>query len=65
VGACTAPLAPPQRAPACNPDDKARCEGAVIHYCYAGTERSYSCKALGFRSCELGKNGVRCASSDR
>ncbi|MDP9152536.1 MAG: hypothetical protein M3O36_21630 [Myxococcota bacterium] len=59
VGACTAP---PPPTPACTPDEKARCEGATIRYCYAGTARSYSCKALGFRSCELGKDGVRCAS---
>jgi hypothetical protein len=58
VGACAAPVASPG---ACDPNDKARCEGESIRYCYAGTPRSYSCKALGFHKCEVGKSGVHCA----
>jgi len=58
VGACVA--APPPLG-ACDPNDKPRCDGASIKYCYAGRSRSYFCKALGFNRCENGKSGVHCA----
>jgi hypothetical protein len=58
VGAC---LAPPPPVTACDPGDKARCDGANIRYCYAGRTRSYFCKAFGFNKCETGKAGVHCA----
>jgi hypothetical protein len=57
VGACQAPVAP---VGACNPDERATCDGSNIRYCRAGRARTYSCKSLGFRACDLGKNGVRC-----
>ena len=57
VGAC---MAPPALAGACDPAEKANCDGTSIHYCYAGRSRSYSCDAIGFRKCGTGKNGVRC-----
>ncbi len=59
VGAC---VAPPPRTHACRPDDKPTCDGETIKYCNAGSSRSYSCKALGFRACESDKDGVRCGS---
>jgi hypothetical protein len=62
VGACVAP--PPRGAgggSSCDSTDKAACDGDSIRYCHAGGPRSYSCKALGFRRCDAGKNGVRCA----
>lgn len=58
VGACAAPVTSPG---ACDPNEKPRCDGGSIRYCYAGTPRSYSCQALGFHRCDAGKNGVRCA----
>jgi hypothetical protein len=58
VGACTA--APPPTG-ACDPNEKARCDGANVRYCYAGRPRSYFCKALGFNRCDGSKGGVRCA----
>jgi hypothetical protein len=61
VGACAAP---PALSGPCDVADKARCDetGTAIQYCYAGRSRSYSCKALGFRKCDPGKNGARCSS---
>jgi len=58
VGACVS--APPPVG-GCDPSEKARCDGANIKYCFAGKQRSYFCKALGFSKCDGGKNGVRCA----
>jgi hypothetical protein len=58
VGAC---MAAPPTAGACDPAEKARCDGANVRYCYAGRPRSYFCKALGFNRCDSGKNAVRCA----
>jgi hypothetical protein len=57
VGACVATA---RAAGACDPSDKPRCDSDSIHYCYAGGSRSFSCKALGFRKCDMGKKGVRC-----
>jgi hypothetical protein len=57
VGAC---VARPPPSSGCAPDDKAKCDGSSIQYCYAGRPRSYSCSALGFHKCEAGKTGVRC-----
>jgi hypothetical protein len=59
VGACIAPL---PSAGGCDSDDRAKCDGESIRYCYAGRPRSVLCKALGFHKCDLGKNGVRCAA---
>jgi hypothetical protein len=58
IGACAAP---PTLSGPCDVADKAKCDGTAIQYCYAGRTRSYSCKALGFRKCDPGKNGVRCS----
>jgi hypothetical protein len=58
IGACVAPPAPTG---GCDPNDKARCDGASIRYCYAGKPRSYFCKAFGFGRCETGKTGAHCA----
>ena len=57
VGACSAPHA---SSGACDPGQKATCDGGSIRYCHAGRSRSYSCKALGFQKCDARKNGVRC-----
>jgi hypothetical protein len=57
IGACVEPPAPP----ACDPSAKAKCTGVDIDYCFAGKNRSYFCKALGFGRCESGPNGTRCA----
>jgi len=56
VGAC---VMPPQPAGACDPNDKPRCDGASVKYCYNGKPRSYFCKALGFNRCD--PKTVRCA----
>lgn len=56
VGACSQP-APP--AGACDPNDKPRCDGASVKYCFNGKPRSYFCKALGFNRCD--PKTVRCA----
>jgi hypothetical protein len=58
VGAC---IVPPPAASACDPADKARCDGASIKYCFAGRARSFFCKGVGFNRCEVGKAGVHCA----
>ena len=58
VGACVS--APPPVG-SCDPTEKARCDGPNVKYCFAGKQRSYFCKALGFNKCDGGKNGVRCA----
>jgi len=58
VGACVS--APPPVG-GCDPSEKARCDGANIKYCFAGKQRSYFCKALGFNKCDGGKSGVHCA----
>jgi hypothetical protein len=58
VGAC---VSSPPPAGSCNPNETARCDGANIKYCFAGKQRSYFCKALGFSKCDGSKNGVRCA----
>jgi hypothetical protein len=57
VGAC---VATPPPGGACDPSEKARCDGASIKYCNAGKVRSYFCKSLGFGRCDS-KGGVRCA----
>ncbi len=58
VGACMSQQPP---AGACDSTDRARCDGANIKYCFAGKQRSYFCKALGFTKCDGGKGGVRCS----
>lgn len=58
VGAC---VASPPPVGSCDPGEKARCDGANIKYCFAGKQRSYFCKALGFNKCDGGRSGVRCA----
>jgi hypothetical protein len=58
VGSC---VSPPAGSDACSPTDKARCNGGDIDYCYAGRARSYSCKALGFGKCDVGKKGAHCS----
>lgn len=57
VGACTQPA--PAAGAACDPNEKPRCEGASLKYCYRGRPRSYFCKALGFDRCD--PKTVRCA----
>ena len=57
VGAC---YSPPPPAGACDPAEKARCDGATIKYCNAGSPRSYFCKALGFPRCDSSRSGPRC-----
>jgi hypothetical protein len=56
VGACVEP----QASSACDPDVKAKCSGPSIEYCFAGKNRSYFCKALGFSRCEAGPSGAHC-----
>ena len=56
IGACVEPQAPS----ACDPSAKAKCSGVDIDYCFAGKNRSYFCKALGFGRCESGPSGTRC-----
>jgi hypothetical protein len=56
VGVCATP---PPPLGGCDPNERARCDGASIKYCYAGRPRSYFCKALGFNKCD-NHNGVRC-----
>jgi hypothetical protein len=58
VGACVAPRA---TTPPCDDSDKAKCDGANVDYCYAGKNRAYFCKALGFGRCETTPIGVHCA----
>ena len=58
VGACVTPGAP---GAGCADDEKPKCNGASVSYCYAGKPRAYYCKALGFSHCESGTSGVHCA----
>ncbi len=61
LGACS--LGAPAT-PACDPNARARCEGASIQYCAFGRPRSFSCKAAGFAGCDAVRPGapgeVRC-----
>jgi hypothetical protein len=58
VGAC---VASPLPSGGCDPNDRPRCDDAVIKYCASGRPRSYSCKSVGFGRCEGSKTGLHCA----
>ena len=58
VGAC---MATPPATGACDPNEKPRCDGASVKYCYAGKPRSYFCKSLGFNKCDASRGNVKCA----
>jgi hypothetical protein len=58
VGACVASTLP---SGGCDPNDRARCDDAVIKYCASGRPRAYSCKSAGFGRCEGSKTGLHCA----
>lgn len=57
VGAC---VATPRGNGRCKATEAPRCDGATIKYCFAGKERSYSCKGVGFERCVKEGSEVRC-----
>jgi hypothetical protein len=59
IGSCTAPP-PAAGAAGCDPEARARCDGATLRYCSAGRPRAFPCKALGFTRCVSDANGARC-----
>jgi hypothetical protein len=58
IGTCAAPPAP---GAACDPNERAQCDGSSIRFCQAGKTRTFSCKSAGFNRCEPTKAGVHCA----
>jgi len=57
VGAC---VAAPRGNGRCKASEAPRCDGATIKYCFAGKERRYSCKGVGFERCVKEGSEVRC-----